>query len=131
MTHNTLPKVMVVEDDDVIRDIYVLKFQLEGFAVTGAENGRVALERAADFKPDIILLDMMMPVMGGLDFMRQWRNQGDIEAEVIVFSNVSAPEQMTEVISLGASDYWVKSDYTPERATNTIQERWRHRQATS
>jgi CheY-like chemotaxis protein len=131
MSATALPKVMVVEDDEVIREIYVLKFQLEGFPVTSAENGLIALERAADFKPDIILLDMMMPVMGGLDFMRKWSTQGEPDAEVIVFSNISAPDQMTEVIGLGASEYWVKSDYTPERVTTAIHERWLGRKASA
>ena len=129
MTQNQLPKIMIVEDDDVIREVYALKFELEGFPVTAAENGQVALDMADNFKPDIILLDMMMPVMGGLDFMRAWRNRPDALTEVIVFSNISAPGQMNEVLGLGASEYWVKSDYTPERVTSTIHERWKRRVA--
>ncbi|MBW4061065.1 response regulator [Candidatus Saccharibacteria bacterium] len=127
MTAKTLPKIMIVEDDDIIREVYTLKFELEGFPVTAAENGQIALERAASFEPDIILLDMMMPVMGGLDFMRAWRALPERAAEVIVFSNISAPNQMNEVLALGASEYWVKSDYTPDRATTAIVERWQRR----
>ena len=125
----TLPKVMIVEDDDVIREIYTLKFELEGFPVQAAENGQIALERADSFQPDIILLDMMMPVMGGLDFMRVWQTRADQSTEVIIFSNISAPNQMNEVLGLGASDYWVKSDYTPELAATTIHQRWQQRHA--
>ena len=121
---NILPKVMIVEDDDVIREIYLLKFELEGFPVTAAENGLIALDQAVDFRPDIILLDMMMPVMGGLDFMRVWHKASNEKTTVIIFSNISAPKQMHEVLRLGASDYWVKSDYTPERVTNEIAKRW-------
>jgi CheY-like chemotaxis protein len=131
MSDTKLPKVMIVEDDDVIREVYALKFELEGFPVEAAENGQVALVRAAEFQPDIILLDMMMPVMGGLDFMRHWQSEGTKDTEVIVFSNISAPAQMSEVLGLGACEYWVKSDYTPERATTSIHDRWQKRGLTS
>lgn len=127
MNKTNLPKVMIVEDDDVIREIYTLKLELEGFPVAAAENGLIALERASEFNPDIILLDMMMPVMGGLDFMRAWRERNKGITEVIVFSNISAPNQMNEVLGLGATEYWVKSDYTPERVTTAIHKRWQSR----
>jgi CheY-like chemotaxis protein len=119
-----LPRVLIVEDDDVIREIYTLKLELEGFPVEAAENGAIALDRVDAFQPDIILLDMMMPVMGGLDFMRHWSAKGNKSTQIIVFSDISAPGQMSEVLGLGASEYWVKSDYTPELTANLLQERW-------
>jgi CheY-like chemotaxis protein len=118
-----LPKIMIVEDDTVIREIYMLKFEIEGYEVSGAENGQEALGVMGTFQPDIILLDMMMPIMGGLEFMRRLK---DVEhsAQVIVFSNISAPDQMQAVMKLGAVDYWIKSDYTPELAIDGIMKRW-------
>ena len=127
MTTTTLPRVLLVEDDDVIREVYTMKLELEGFPVRAAENGQVAMDLVEEFKPDIILLDMMMPVMGGLDVMRAWRKKGELPGEVIVFSNISAPAHMNEVMGLGASDYWVKSDYTPERAVDALSQRWQKR----
>jgi CheY-like chemotaxis protein len=118
-----LPKIMIVEDDTVIREIYMLKLEIEGYEVSGAENGQEALGVMGTFQPDIILLDMMMPIMGGLEFMRRLK---DVEhsAQVIVFSNISAPDQMQAVMKLGAVDYWIKSDYTPELAIDGIMKRW-------
>jgi CheY-like chemotaxis protein len=125
-----LPKILFVEDDEVIREIYAMKFELEGFPVAVAENGAVALDVVKKFQPQVILLDMMMPVMDGLEFMRRLKTNGPIQAEVIVFSNVSMPDQMAAVKKLGASDYWVKSDYTPERVATEISKRWdRHLEA--
>lgn len=120
------PRVLIVEDDDVIREIYAMKFELEGYPVAVAVNGEEALEVSGRFKPDVILLDMMMPVMGGLDFMKRYLERYDAgpQAQIIVFSNISAPLQMNEVIELGAADYWVKSDFTPEQAVSAIDERW-------
>lgn len=121
-----LPRIMIVEDDDVIREIYALKFDLEGFPVDVAENGQVALETARTFLPDIILLDMVMPVMGGLDFMKRYLadKTAQAAADIIVFSNISAPQQMNEVLTMGAVEYWMKSDYTPEQVVRAISERW-------
>jgi DNA-binding response OmpR family regulator len=100
-----LPKVLIVEDDDIIREIYALKFALEGFAVDSAENGQVGLQKVNEFEPEVILLDMMMPVMSGLDFMQALKNTRDTLPDVIVFSNVSVPKQVDAVMRLGAKDY--------------------------
>ncbi len=122
-----LPRVMIVEDDAIIREVYALKFELEGYPCLAVENGRLALSAAPGFQPHFILLDMMMPVMGGLEFMRQYRS-GEQLAEVIVFSNISAPHQVEAVMNLGASAYLVKSDYTPEQVVAHIAQLWQRRQ---
>ncbi len=122
-----LPRVLIVEDDPTIREIYALKFELEGYPVEAVENGALALEAVQQFEPDIILLDMMMPVMDGLTFMRHYPPAAT--AEVIVFSNVATPVQREAVMALGARDYWIKSDYTPEQLVTAVLKRWRQRAA--
>lgn len=121
------PKVLIVEDDEIIREVYALKFELEGYPVAVAENGKIGLEKAKDFEPEVILLDMMMPVMDGLEFMQHY--EGNPKAEVIVFSNISAPGKVNDVLKLGASAYWVKSDYTPDRAVEAVGEHWQQHRA--
>jgi CheY-like chemotaxis protein len=124
-----LPKILLVEDDDVIREIYAMKFELEGFPTATAENGEIALQVVDEFDPHIILLDMMMPVMGGLEFMQRLNaSRPKKNPDIIVFSNISAPGQMDAVLKLGASEYWVKSDYTPELVTKALTERWQQSQ---
>lgn len=121
------PKVLIVEDDEIIREVYALKFELEGYPVAVAENGQIGLEKAKEFEPEIILLDMMMPVMGGLEFMQRFSSRGG--TQIIVFSNISAPGQVNDVLKLGASAYWIKSDYTPDRAVAAVGEHWSKKQA--
>lgn len=120
-----LPKILLVEDDDIIREIYAMKFELEGFPVATAENGQLGLAKLDEFQPHVVLLDMMMPVMGGLEFMRELNDSGRDMPHVIVFSNMSAPKQVDSVMRLGAKAYWTKSDYTPERVASEILELWR------
>lgn len=119
-----LPKVLLVEDDEVIREIYAMKFELEGFPVAWAENGREGLTMVDEFEPEIILLDMMMPVMGGLDFMRELKSRYPVLPRVIVFSNISAPRQVDAVMRLGAHAYWIKSDYTPDKVASELTKLW-------
>jgi CheY-like chemotaxis protein len=116
------PRILLVEDDEVIREVYSLKFELEGFPVAAAENGAVALEVIKSFRPDIILLDMMMPVMGGLEFLQVLRERLDAQdyPAIIVFSNISEPGEIETAMKLGVGAYWVKSDYTPERVASEL-----------
>lgn len=120
------PRVMIIEDDDVIREIYALKFELEGFPVLAAENGRVALDAIAGFQPDIILLDMMMPIMNGTQFLETLPQYvpPDHYPAIIVFSNISEPGERDAAMKLGVGAYWIKSDYTPERVTQELAEWW-------
>lgn len=119
-----LPKVLIVEDDDIIREIYSMKFELEGFPIATAENGQVGLEKVSEFKPEVVLLDMMMPVMGGLDFMRSLKEAGTHMPHVIIFSNISAPHQVDSVMRMGAKAHWTKSDFTPDMATSELLKFW-------
>ena len=119
------PKVLLVEDDDIIREIYAMKFELEGYPVAAAPNGQAGLDMLDEFQPEVILLDMMMPVMGGLEFMRSLKSRGGKMPEVIVFSNISAPRQVDAVMRLGAKAYWTKSDYTPDRCVTELATLWR------
>ena len=120
-----LPRVLLVEDDDIIREIYAMKLELEGYPVASAENGQVGLRLVDEFEPEVILLDMMMPVMSGLDFMMELKRSRPQLPHVIVFSNISAPKQVDAVMALGARAYWTKSDYTPERCATEIKQIWR------
>ena len=118
------PKILLVEDDEIIREIYAMKFELEGFPVTVAENGEIGLKMVAEFEPHIVLLDMMMPVMGGLEFMRRLKASVAKMPQVVIFSNMSSPQQVDAVMRLGAKAYWIKSDYTPDRCVSELSELW-------
>ena len=120
-----LPKVLLVEDDEVLREIYSMKFQLEGFEFETAENGQVGLQKLSQFQPHVILLDMMMPVMSGQEFLEALDPVVRQQHHIIVFSNISASPQVGAVMKLGAQAYWTKSDYTPDRCVQEIMQIWR------
>ena len=83
-----MTKLLIVEDDRIIASIYTRRFQEEGFQVVRSANGQDALDKLTEFKPDVVVLDIMLPHVNGLEILRQIRSDQTLEkVPVIVFSN--------------------------------------------
>ncbi len=114
-------KILIIEDDTFIRDIYQIKFQQEGFEVMMAEDGVVALERLNQFVPDIILLDVIMPYMDGMEVLRKIKENGKLkEIPIIMLTNISEKEKIDEGMETGANDYLIKSHFTPSEVVHKV-----------
>lgn len=116
-------KAVVVEDDHDLQYLYRLKLEREGFEVETAENGVEGLELAESFKPDVILLDLMMPVMSGAEMLAIMRAQtwgGD--ARVIILTNISRDEAPQALRFLHVDRYVVKAHHTPAQVINIVHE---------
>lgn len=102
-------KVLVVDDDPVILELLRINFEMEGFEVVSACDGRAGLERAVADAPDLVISDIMMPNVDGLQMLRQIRAEPAIAGLPVVL--LSAKAQQTEVqagLDLGADDYITK-----------------------
>ena len=115
-------KILIVEDDIFIRDIYEVRFNQEGFEVMSAENGLVAMEKLEQgATPNIILLDILMPHMDGMQVLRKikasdlWR-----DIPVIMLTNISEKEKINEGMDLGVNDYLIKSHFTPSEVVQKV-----------
>lgn len=118
MTKN---KILIVEDDNSIRVLYQTKLVNSGFEVQTAENGELGLEVAKKFVPDMILLDVMMPVMNGFEMLKRLRKvKGFEETPVIILSNFGEVDQMTEGFTTGATDYLIKAEHTPSDVVDIV-----------
>lgn len=118
-----MSKVLVIEDDDILRQAYITKLQMEGFSVDSASNGREGLKKAQANPPDIILLDMLMPNMDGLEFLKEYDlKKKHSKVKVVVFSNASMPGTVKAAIELGASKYLTKASFTPNEMVTTVKE---------
>ena len=116
-------KAAVVEDDPDLQYLYRLKLEREGFEVATADNGVDGLKLAEHFKPDIILLDLMMPLMSGAEMLANMRAQswgGD--ARVIVLTNISRDEAPQALRFLHVDRYVVKAHYTPAQIIDIVHE---------
>lgn len=111
MTEEKKGKLLVVEDDEFISAIYAKKLSMEGYEVRLAENGEKALSMMHEEKPDLVLLDIIMPVMDGFEALRQIRADEKLrDVKVAVLSNLSEDKEMSQTRELGAVDYLVKAN---------------------
>jgi len=114
-------RILLVEDDVFIRDIYETKLKQEGFEVMMAENGVDAFKKLENFLPDAVLLDIVMPYMDGMDFLKKFRQDEKWKnIPVIMLSNLSDKERVIDAKALGISDYLIKSHFTPSEVFNKI-----------
>lgn len=103
-------KLLLVEDDDSLASVYLTRFEAEGFVVRRVPNGEDALAAALEFKPDLILLDVMMPKVSGFDVLDILRNTPETaNVQVIMLTALSQESDKQRAEELGVDDYLVKS----------------------
>lgn len=117
-------KVLVVEDDPLISDLVCLKLKNENYFVCQAFNGAEGLARAKDFKPSIIILDILMPVMDGYELLKILRGDKEFkDIPVIMFSNLGFREDAIEKARLlGADAFLSKSQLSLNEVVNKVKE---------
>lgn len=121
---NKTKKILITEDETLLRNALSEKLRLEGFEVLAAENGQKGLDLALAEHPDLILLDIIMPVMDGLTMLKKLREDAwGKEAAVILLTNLSANDHiMPEVIEQQPAFYLVKTDWTLDKVVEKIKE---------
>lgn len=118
-------KILIVEDEAPLRNAVADILSFEGFTVFQAKNGQEGLDVALKEHPDLILLDLMMPVMDGLTMLEKMRQ--DLEwgknAAVILLTNLNDPEKIAQATEAGSYDFLVKSDWNIEDVVKKIKAR--------
>ena len=108
-----MAKILLVEDDAALRDIYSTRFLAEGYEVVTAADGEQALTTAVREKPNLILLDIMMPKISGFDVLDILRTTPETkDCKIVLMTALSQPSDIDKGKSLGADDYLVKSQVT-------------------
>lgn len=116
-------KILLVEDDTALSSVYESRLELEGFDVATVANGEDALSKAIEFRPDLIVLDAMMPKINGFDVLDILRNTPETtNVRVIMLTALSQPTDKERAKALGADDYLVKSQVV----ISDVVERIRH-----
>lgn len=108
-------KILIVEDDEFLRSLTAKRLESEGYAVKVAIDGQMALDMLAEDKPDLILLDLLLPNMNGFELLEKMRAEDwGRELPVIVFSNLGQKEDIERAKQLGANDFLIKANFTLE-----------------
>lgn len=116
-----MTKVAIIEDDQAISQMYRFKFEAEGFDVQTAENGKIGLELIESMKPDIILLDLMMPEMTGDQMLEKLRKTPwGKNLKVIILTNMGEQEIPDSVKAQGVSAVILKADMTPRQVAELV-----------
>jgi len=114
-------KILLVEDDSFLLSMYGTKFELEGFKVIMAEDGEKAVRLALKEKPDIILLDIILPKMNGFEVLRQLKAEpATAVIPVILLTNLSQKEDIEKGLAMGAQDYLIKAHFMPSEVVDKI-----------
>ncbi len=116
-----MAKIAIVEDDQAISQMYRFKFEAEGYDVQTAENGKLGLELIQSMKPDIILLDLMMPEMTGDEVLAKMRaSSWGKNIKVIILTNMGEQEIPESIKKLNVSDVILKANMTPRQVADVV-----------
>jgi CheY-like chemotaxis protein len=114
-------KILIVEDDNFVAEVYSTKLLEMGHDVQIARNGQEGLAMLEQSVPDMILLDIIMPIMGGIEMLAEIKKNDEWKRiPIILLTNVGEKESIQKVRSLGVEDYLIKSHFTPAEVIEKI-----------
>jgi len=116
-----MKKILLIEDEKVLAEMYKDRFIQEGFEVFLAFDSKEGLEMAKKEKPDLIVLDILLPKENGITFLTWLRKEAEISSlTVVAFSNYDDPETKKQALQLGVKEYLIKTNYTPKGIVDKI-----------
>lgn len=114
-------KILVVEDEEILLTALTEELKQEGFEVAGAKDGIEGVEKAVSEKPDLILLDLVMPRLDGIGALKEIKAKPETkDIPVVILTNLSDYDKISDALSLGAMDYLVKANYRLEELVSKI-----------
>ena len=118
---NGVKKILIIEDEKILSDMYVDKLSQAGFKIISAQTSDEGFAKAKKEKPNLILLDILLPKGNGISFLKKLRANSKIaNTKVVVFSNFDDPQTKKEAEELGVDSYLIKTNYTPKEMVNKV-----------
>lgn len=116
-------KILIVEDEQSLLDMYTMKLEKEGYNVVGAKDGLEGVEKAKQEKPDLILMDVMLPKIDGFRALEEIKRENELkDTPVIMLTNLGQDEDIKKGKEHGALDYLVKANITPAQIATKVAE---------
>ena len=114
-------KILLVEDEEIMIDLLQKKLTKEGYEISVAKDGEEGLKAMREVKPDLILLDIIMPKMGGFEVMTEMQKDKTLaKIPVIVISNSGQPVEIDRAQKLGAKDWLIKTEFDPQEVIDKV-----------
>ncbi|MDD2697101.1 MAG: response regulator [Candidatus Pacebacteria bacterium] len=114
-------KILLIEDEELMVTLLQRKLVQDGYEVSVAKNGEDGLRLMREMKPDLVLLDIIMPKKGGFEVMEEMQKDKDLkEIPVIVISNSGQPVEIDKAQKLGASDWLIKTEFDPQEVVDKV-----------
>jgi DNA-binding response OmpR family regulator len=114
-------KILLIEDDPFLLKMYATKFELEGFKVITVDDGEKGLKAIFNEKPNIVILDLMLPKINGFDVLKKIKENKEIKnIPVILLTNLSQRDEVKKGLALGAADYLIKAHFMPSEVVVKI-----------
>jgi DNA-binding response OmpR family regulator len=114
-------KILIVEDEAILLTALSEELKQAGFQVEGAKDGQEGLEKTVSYKPDLVLLDLVMPRMDGITALKELKAKPETkDVPVVILTNLSDYDKISDALSLGAMDYLVKANYRLEELVTKI-----------
>ena len=120
MEQQIAPKILVIDDDPFIVEMYAIKLKDEHFVIETARDGAEGLKKIKEFKPDVVLLDVVMPGMDGFGLLEALRGEPGRTAKIILLTNLGQQQDVERGMHLGADDYLIKAHFTPSEVVAKI-----------
>lgn len=116
-------KILLCEDEEFVARSYVRKLQVEGYTVLRAHNGKEGLELMRSERPNLVLLDLLMPVKSGFEVLKEVQNDPELkDIKIVVTSNLGQKSDIEEATKLGAHDFLVKSNTSLRELSEKVKE---------
>jgi DNA-binding response OmpR family regulator len=115
-----MSRILVVEDDKDLNNAYCIILKHANHDVVSAFDGKEALTKLKDFEPELVLLDLLMPIMGGLEFLQKWSNTKKRGVKILIFTNMENSPEITEAYKLGANKCIIKSWTAPHNLAKVV-----------
>jgi len=118
-----MKKILIVEDDPLMSRVYCTTFKIKGYEVEAAMDGEEGITKTSSFRPDLVLLDVMMPKKNGFEVLNTLKSDPSTRSiPVVMLTNLAGEKDMETALACGALKYIVKSDHDPDKVADMITE---------
>lgn len=116
-----MKKIIIIEDEEVLLNLLQRRLTQEGYQVEIAKDGQEGLKKIREEKPDLILLDIIMPIMGGFEVMEELSKDKKLKKiPIVIISNSGQPVEIDRAKELGAKDWLIKTDFEPQEVIDKV-----------